>query len=191
MFDTFLDENIISTAGINSSTNNLNTVTSQLPANMSYAKALLDDMHDPLGLNDSLYQMQVQRVITDPKYARFEESNASGYVNEAATTTSQSAPSLLLSSSNFDARLYLRLVHQYTSYNELSQAQAHLHQALELRRETLKSLVKQNFDRFVNAKNSIDFVYADMRGKGMNSGDYGMRLTTVAVNGTCGFNVLL
>lgn len=90
--------------------------------------------------------------------------------------------SILLSSASFDPRLYLRLVHQYTSYEELSGAVGSLERSLAMRRETLKSLVKQNFDRFVNAKNSIDAVYADMRGKGMTGGDYGMRPATVAVN---------
>jgi len=174
----FVDESIN-----NNSANANSSAANQLPANMSYAKSLLDDMHDPLGLNDSLYQMQAQRVLTDPKYARFEDSNNYGSINDAMTATSASALSLLLSSPNFDARLYLRLVHQYTSFDELVSAQDHLRDSLKLRQETLKSLVKQNFDRFVNAKNSIDSVYADMRAKGMNSGDYGMRQTTVAVNG--------
>ena len=52
-----------------------------------------------------------------------------------------------------------------------------------MRRNVLKLFVRENFDRFVNAKNSIDSVYADMRSKGMNSGDFGMRPVTVSVNG--------
>ena len=108
--------------------------------------------------------MQVQRMSLDPKF-NSEES------------------SILLASPGFDPRLYLRLVHQYTSYEDLIAARESLQAALNLRRETLKSLVKQNFDRFVNAKNSIDTVYADMRVKGMNSGEFGMRPTTSALNG--------
>lgn len=113
--------------------------------------------------------MQVQRMSLDPKFN---------------SDLNKVEPSILLSSPNFDARLYLRLVHQYTSYEDLIAAQSSLQGALDLRRETLKTLVKQNFDRFVNAKNSIDTVYADMRVKGMNCGDYGMRPAVAALSGT-------
>lgn len=114
--------------------------------------------------------MQVQRILMDPKY------------NQPLISDS-SPPSILLSSPNFDARLCLRLVHQYTSYEDLIRAGDQLENGIEARRGVLKLLVRENFDRFVNAKNSIDAVYADMRGKGMNSGDFGMRPTTASVNG--------
>lgn len=94
-----------------------------------------------------------------------------------------SPPSILLASPNFDARLCLRLVHQFTAYEDLMRACEHLELGMEARRNVLKLLVRENFDRFVNAKNSIDAVYADMRAKGMNSGDFGMRPTTASVNG--------
>lgn len=114
--------------------------------------------------------MQVQRIILDPKY------------NQPIVSDS-SPPSILLSSSNFDGRLCLRLVHQYTSYEDLVRAVDHLDFSIQSRKSVLKLLVRENFDRFVNAKNSIDSVYADMRAKGMNSGDYGMRPATASVNG--------
>lgn len=114
--------------------------------------------------------MQVQRILMDPKY------------NQPLISDSI-PPSILLSSPNFDARLCLRLVHQYTSYEDLIRACEQLEAGIEARRGVLKLLVRENFDRFVNAKNSIDAVYADMRGKGMNSGDFGMRPTTASVNG--------
>jgi hypothetical protein len=125
--------------------------------------------------------MQVQRILNDPKYAKLDDT-IPGSDAMTAQLSSTTTPSLLLSSPNFDARLYLRLVHQSTSYEDLVSAQGHLEKALSLRREMLKSLVKQNFDRFVNAKNSIDTVYADIRAKGMNAGDYGMRPATAAVS---------
>lgn len=114
--------------------------------------------------------MQVQRILLDPKY------------NQPLIADSN-PPSILLSSSAFDARLCLRLVHQYTSYEDLIRAGEYLKSGIEARRTVLKLLVRENFDRFVNAKNSIDSVYADMRSKGMNSGDYGMRPATASVNG--------
>lgn len=114
--------------------------------------------------------MQVQRILMDPKYNR-------PLISDSSPT------SILLSSPNFDARLCLRLVHQYTSYEDLIRACDHLDLGIEARRIVLKLLVRENFDRFVNAKNSIDAVYSDMRAKGMNSGDFGMRTATASVNG--------
>lgn len=114
--------------------------------------------------------MQVQRILLDPKYNQ-------------PTVPDSATPSILLSSPNFDARLCLRLVHQYTSYADLVRAIDHLNESVQTRKNVLKFLVRENFDRFVNAKNSIDSVYADMRAKGMNSGDYGMRPATASVNG--------
>ena len=105
------------------------------------------------------------------------------YNNQTIILSATSPPSIQLISSNFDARLCLRLVHQYTSYEDLVRASSHLQLGIHMRRDVLKSLVRENFDRFVNAKNSIDSVYADMRTKGMNSGDYGMRPATASVNG--------
>lgn len=126
--------------------------------------------------------MQVQRIILDPKY------------NNQLVVSLSSPPSIQLVSDDFDARLCLRLVHQYTSYEDLVRASEHLQFSIQTRKNVLKSLVRENFDRFVNAKNSIDSVYADMRSKGMNSGDYGMRPATASVNGNnllCSFVVLI
>ena len=110
--------------------------------------------------------MQVQRILLDPKY------------NQSTSIS----PSILLNSSNFDARLCLRLVHQFTAYEDLVGAVETLNSNIQSRKEVLKLLVRENFDRFVNAKNSIDSVYADIRIKGMNSGDFGMRPSTASVN---------
>lgn len=145
-------------------------VSSSVTDSMAGAKNLLDEVKDPLGINDSLYQMQVQRILLDPKYNQPLISNSN-------------PPSILLSSAEFDARLCLRLVHQYTSYEDLIRAVDHLNLAVQVRKNVLKFLVRENFDRFVNAKNSIDSVYADMRARGMNSGDFGMRPSTASVNG--------
>lgn len=117
-----------------------------------------------------LCRMQVQRILLDPKY-------------NSPMIADSNPPSILLSSSNFDARLCLRLVHQFTSYEDLIKAGEFLNLGIEARKTVLKLLVRENFDRFVNAKNSIDSVYADMRSKGMNSGDFGMRPATASVNG--------
>ena len=80
----------------------------------------------------------------------------SAVVLDDGMSASTFSPVILLSSTNFDPQLFLRQVHQFTSYEELSQAADYLARSLALREDTLKTLVKQNFDRFVNAKNSID-----------------------------------
>lgn len=112
----------------------------------------------------------------DPKYNQPQ-------ISQISQISESSPPSILLTAPSFDARLCLRLVHQYTTYEDLLRASDHLEEGIEARRGVLKLLVRENFDRFVNAKNSIDSVYADMRAKGMNSGDFGMRPTTASVNG--------
>ena len=43
--------------------------------------------------------------------------------------------------------------------------------ALRSKDEVLKSLVKQNFDRFVRALNSIQMVHADMQSRGLTQED--------------------
>ena len=119
-------------------------------------------------------RMQVQRILMDPKYNK----------PKSVISSDLTPPSILLISPNFDARLCLRLVHQFTSYEDLLKSQDHLNGSILNRKDVLKLLVRENFDRFVNAKNSIDSVYADVRSKGMNSGDFGMRPATASVNGT-------
>lgn len=117
--------------------------------------------------------MQVQRILLDPKYNQ---------PNVSDSSSPSMSMSILLSSVNFDARLCLRLVHQFTAYEDLVKANETLNENLQTRKNVLKLLVRENFDRFVNAKNSIDSVYGDMRIKGMNCGDFGMRPTTASVN---------
>jgi hypothetical protein len=57
---------------------------------------------------------------------------------------------LSLNSKDFDARLFLSTVHKQTSFKELQMGYSRLTQLVEQRTETMKSLVKVNFDRFLN-----------------------------------------
>ncbi len=104
-------------------------------------------------------------------------------IQRTAQSASDDTNSIIFKSPNFDARTFLRQVHLYISYEDLVGSVDYLRKGLALKNETLKNLVKDNFDRFVNAKNSIDSVYGDLRGRGMNSGDFGMRAATQAING--------
>jgi hypothetical protein len=50
-------------------------------------------------------------------------------------------------------------VHHDTPYNELCLGAEHLRKQLEKRSESMRDLVRQHFDHFVNAKNAIDGKY--------------------------------
>lgn len=66
-----------------------------------------------------------------------------------------------------------------------------LRHGVDKRAEALKSLVHNNFDRFVTAKNTIDHVYEEMRTHQLNDEqDYGTRALRNALEGTihCSFN---
>eukprot|EP00899_Mesostigma_viride_P018145 jgi/Mesvir1/26331/Mv22510-RA.1 len=63
---------------------------------------------------------------------------------------------LLPSSDKFDARQYLSSVHHHTGYEELVAGSSRLQDGLLERTGQLRSLVKDNFDRFISCKNTID-----------------------------------
>ena len=100
-----------------------------------------------------------------------EEDNNS----ENEETLTKTLPSILLSSPHFNAVSFLTQVHAETSFAALLRGYETLQASVSQRSDTLKELVKQNFDRFVNAKNAIELVYADMRTRGLASGDHGTR----------------
>lgn len=64
--------------------------------------------------------------------------------------------SLKITSKNFDSSLFLRTVHANTSYADLERGMRHLESSINERTDTLRAMVKNDFDRFVNAKSSID-----------------------------------
>ncbi|EFN53933.1 hypothetical protein CHLNCDRAFT_136162 [Chlorella variabilis] len=64
---------------------------------------------------------------------------------------------------NFDAELYLGTIHRDTSLADLQRGLLALRQQLSEHTGQLKSLVKENFDRFTSSKNTIDTVYAKLQ----------------------------
>ena len=85
----------------------------------------------------------------------------------------------------FDPKLFLRKVHQNTSYNDLLVGADRLRYTLDQKSEALKNLVQNNFDRFVSAKNTIDTVYNEMKSKSLNKeNDYGVRSLDIVLTGT-------
>jgi exocyst complex component 2 len=64
--------------------------------------------------------------------------------------------SLKLTSKSFDPSLFLRTVHANTSLADLERGIRYLEGSINERTDSLRAMVKNDFDRFVNAKSSID-----------------------------------
>ena len=110
---------------------------------LQQARALLSIIKDPLGLCDEAYQQQLK-------------------LNPALLSTT---------SELFDPKLYLARVHADTPTADLQKGLENLEQDVDTRQLAIKELVRQNFARFVTAKNSIDLVYEDMTQKGLADPD--------------------
>ncbi|CAG8621305.1 2618_t:CDS:10, partial [Ambispora leptoticha] len=118
----------------------------------------LDDS-DPLGIKHS--------VFTD--YAK-NNSNLDPYESLKERTQ------FLVGTKSFNPKLFLRKVHQDTSFNDLLIGANQLRNTLDQKSEALKNLVQDNFDRFVSAKNTIDTVYNEMKSKSLNEeNEYGVK----------------
>ncbi|KAJ1906551.1 Exocyst complex component S5, partial [Tieghemiomyces parasiticus] len=72
-----------------------------------------------------------------------------------------------LSASNrkFNPRQFLYEVHKETSHRDLERGLQNLRHAVDQRSVALKTLVQNNFDRFVAARNKIDVLDSAIRGK--------------------------
>ncbi|KAK0556825.1 Exocyst complex component S5 [Tilletia horrida] len=86
---------------------------------------------------------------------------------------------ILLSSKQFDSKLFLSSVHPDATFADLSRGVRFLKQSVEQRSEALKVLVEQNFDRFVAVKATTDGVYREMKqsdhGPLRDDSDYGAK----------------
>ncbi|CAO3587569.1 unnamed protein product [Absidia cylindrospora] len=121
------------------------------------------DISDPLGLLPSIFENE-----SAPKPANVAE------LKEKST--------LMISNKNFNPRQFLLQVHKDASYNDLVLGEKRLRQGVDKRAEALKSLVHNNFDRFVTAKNTIDHVYEEMRSQQLNDlQEYGTRALRLAL----------
>ncbi|ORZ16960.1 exocyst complex component Sec5-domain-containing protein [Absidia repens] len=121
------------------------------------------DISDPLGLLPSI----------------FENESASKPANVAEL---KEKSTLMISNKNFNPRQFLLQVHKDASYNDLVLGEKRLRQGVDKRAEALKSLVHNNFDRFVTAKNTIDHVYEEMRSQQLNDlQEYGTRALRLAL----------
>ncbi|CAJ0642462.1 13578_t:CDS:10 [Entrophospora sp. SA101] len=75
---------------------------------------------------------------------------------------------LLVGTKSFNPKYFLHQVHYDTSYNDLCEGAKILRYTLDQKSEALRSLVQDNFDRFVSAKNTIDTVYNEMKANSLN-----------------------
>lgn len=85
---------------------------------------------------------------------------------------------------SFHPQEFLKVVHCETSFEQLSKGLQHLSNSMDEKSELLRNLVKQNFDIFVNAKNSVDFVYNDMKKKVFSHSGLGTENIQHAIEGS-------
>lgn len=63
---------------------------------------------------------------------------------------------VLIDSPHFCPMTYLKLIHKEASYDDLKLGLGRLKEKIVLEELSLKSVLKGNFDRFVNAKSTVD-----------------------------------
>ena len=87
-------------------------------------------------------------------------------------------PQVNLGGRDFCPEAYLAQVHRGTSRRELQQGLSNLEEALSERTGQLRDLVKENFDRFISCKNTIDDIQHRLPGEGSSTprGGEGRRL---------------
>lgn len=140
-------------------------------ASLDSARQLLRDDCDPLDLKDPSFVRQVLLARAPPTTTEESQSHLEIPIN-----------SIVITQANFDPRGFLKEVHFETSFNDLLRGRQNLERASLQRNESLKNLVKQNFDRFVNAKNSTEAVFKDMQQRRLTEQDHGMRKAIEAVS---------
>lgn len=90
---------------------------------------------------------------------------------------------MLATSENFDPIVFLKEIHNETSYDNLIRGYNFLKEATKKRTATLKHLVKNNFDRFISCKDTIDHVYSELIAKGLLKDSLGASNCEAAMRG--------
>ncbi|KXS19960.1 hypothetical protein M427DRAFT_505045 [Gonapodya prolifera JEL478] len=140
----------------------------QPPGFLDYTESLaLAVDEDPLGVRDSIFPGRSKR--------KQRGSSSQDVVDKKGDQISPSDPRLNISSKSFQPVLFLREIHRGTAYDDLERGADHLRHSVAQWNETLKVVVKENFDRFVTAKSTIDDLYKEFRSRDMNSSvEFGM-----------------
>ncbi|ORY39412.1 hypothetical protein BCR33DRAFT_788418 [Rhizoclosmatium globosum] len=99
------------------------------------------DSSDPIGIKQSIFGKTRPQMIDMDIYQR-----------------------ILVSHKNFDPKVFLKAVHNTTSYRDITDIGCrNLQYSIDKRAEVMKDLVKQHFAKFVNAKSTIDSFYDEMK----------------------------
>lgn len=77
----------------------------------------------------------------------------------------------LISSTTFSPRLFLRDVHPDATYNNLVNSLNYLESRISERSEALRYLIEHDYDRFVQAKSSLDSVFKNIQAASFNDPD--------------------
>ncbi len=75
------------------------------------------------------------------------------------------------SSRQFDPYAYLGIVHVHTTMEQLLQGMQHLQDSLGQQTTELRALVRENFERFISCKNTIDDIEKGLQRAEMDQGD--------------------
>ncbi|KAG8937046.1 hypothetical protein FRC03_004111 [Tulasnella sp. 419] len=70
---------------------------------------------------------------------------------------------VLLSSKSFDPKAFLSEIHPHATYQDLSAGMHYLQRSLDSRSEAIRTLVEDNFDRFVAVKSAVDSLQEEMK----------------------------
>ncbi|PJF18349.1 Exocyst complex component sec5 [Paramicrosporidium saccamoebae] len=135
-------------------------------ASLDSARQLLRDDSDPLDIKDPAF---IRQVLLS-KSAPITETG-----DESVSQLDVPSVSIVVTNANFDPRSFLKEIHGDTDFDSLVRGRHNLESASYQRNESLKNLVKQNFERFVNAKNSTELVFKNMQQRRLTDQDHGMR----------------
>lgn len=78
---------------------------------------------------------------------------------------------MLPSSPQFDPYAYLGIVHVNTTIDQLLQGTQRLRDSLGQQTDELRSLVRENFERFISCKNTIDDIEKGLQRAERDQGD--------------------
>ncbi|KAJ3239861.1 hypothetical protein HDU78_002599 [Chytriomyces hyalinus] len=122
------------------------------------------DSSDPMGIKQSIFGRKTPQQIDLDIYQK-----------------------ILVTHKNFDPKLFLKAVHNSTSYREVTDAGCrNLQTSIDKRAEVMKDLVKQHFAKFVNAKSTIDSFYEEMKTNNLISSELqGVAPFMKALDGLC------